>query len=165
MGANDTIYMYILMILCFVRTILSLVYTALKLCIDIDPTLFDECANEYKHQRQMERKLLKEREDNWKQLQQKVERLNINKLSPAKDISTTENLFHSTTDPLLDDEEEEEEEEDTLEADSPVEQEQKDNIHPDMQQFDSQPTQYQFFRRKSIIPVDETVSFIYLYYY
>lgn len=36
--------------------------------------------------------------------------------------------------------------------------EQKDDIHPDMQQFDVPPTQYQTFRRKSIIPVDETVS-------
>lgn len=35
------------------RTILSLVYTALKLCIDIDPALFDECANEYKNQKQL----------------------------------------------------------------------------------------------------------------
>lgn len=59
----------------FFRTILSLVYTALKLCIDIDPALFDECANEYKNQRQLERKYQKEREDNWRHLQQKVERL------------------------------------------------------------------------------------------
>ncbi|KAI7869975.1 hypothetical protein BDF14DRAFT_220170 [Spinellus fusiger] len=32
-----------------------------------------------------------------------------------------------------------------------------DEIHPDMQQFDAPPAQYQQFRRKSIIPVDETV--------
>jgi serine/threonine-protein phosphatase 2A regulatory subunit B' len=37
--------------------------------------------------------------------------------------------------------------------------ENKDDIHPDMQQFDVPPTQYQSFRRKSIIPVDETVRF------
>ncbi|KAI8391068.1 uncharacterized protein BYT42DRAFT_180960 [Radiomyces spectabilis] len=32
-----------------------------------------------------------------------------------------------------------------------------DDIHPDMQQFEITPQQYQQFRRKSIIPVDETV--------
>lgn len=42
-----------------------------------------------------------------------------------------------------------------------VEQEHRDDIHPDMQQFDGQPTQYQVFRRKSIIPVDETVSYFF----
>ncbi|KAI8352812.1 phosphatase 2A regulatory B subunit-domain-containing protein [Choanephora cucurbitarum] len=57
------------------KNILSLVYTALKLCVDIDPALFDECANEYKNQRQLERKLQKEREDNWRHLQQKAEKI------------------------------------------------------------------------------------------
>ena len=45
-----------------------------------------------------------------------------------------------------------------LDDQEPIEGEHKDDIHPDMQQFDVQPTQYQTFRRKSIIPVDETVS-------
>ncbi|KAI7907086.1 phosphatase 2A regulatory B subunit-domain-containing protein [Cokeromyces recurvatus] len=57
------------------KTILSLVYTALKLCIDIDSALFDECANEYKNQRQLERIRQKEREANWKLLQHKIERM------------------------------------------------------------------------------------------
>lgn len=35
-------------------------------------------------------------------------------------------------------------------------QEHTDGVRPDMQQFDA-PVQYQQFRRKSIIPVDETV--------
>ncbi|KAI9484636.1 protein phosphatase 2A regulatory B subunit [Zychaea mexicana] len=35
------------------KTILGLVYTALKLCMDINPVLFDECANQYKLQRQL----------------------------------------------------------------------------------------------------------------
>lgn len=33
-----------------------------------------------------------------------------------------------------------------------------DEVHPHMQQFDTNPQQFQQFRRKSIIPVDETVS-------
>lgn len=129
-----------------------MVYTALKLCIDIDPTLFDECANEYKNQRQLERKHQKEREDNWKQLQQKVEKLNM-KETIEQDYPNDIPTAHVFNDDLLEDV-------DILETDSPVEQtttEQKDDIHPVMQQFDTQPTQYQFFRRKSIIPVDETV--------
>ncbi|KAI8367737.1 phosphatase 2A regulatory B subunit-domain-containing protein [Blakeslea trispora] len=63
------------------KNILSLVYTALKLCVDIDPALFDECATEYKNQRQMERKLQKEREDNWRYLQQKAEKMIASKTS------------------------------------------------------------------------------------
>ncbi|ORZ25533.1 protein phosphatase 2A regulatory B subunit [Absidia repens] len=35
------------------KTILGLVYTALKLCMDINPIIFDECANQYKIQRQL----------------------------------------------------------------------------------------------------------------
>lgn len=35
------------------KTILGLVYNALKLCMDISPELFDDCANQYKQQRQM----------------------------------------------------------------------------------------------------------------
>lgn len=131
---------------------MSLVYTALKLCIDIDPTLFDECANEYKNQRQLERKHQKEREDNWKQLQQKVEKLTM-KETAEPECNNEVPAPHVMHDYLLEDV-------DILESDSPVEQtttEQKDDIHPVMQQFDTQPTQYQFFRRKSIIPVDETV--------
>lgn len=129
---------------------MSLVYTALKLCIDIDPTLFDECANEYKNQRQSERKHQKEREDNWKQLQQKVERLTMKE---TVEIEYNDIPTHVLQDDLLEDI-------DILETESPpTEQttEHKDDIHPVMQQFDTQPTQYQFFRRKSIIPVDETV--------
>ncbi|KAG2213489.1 phosphatase 2A regulatory B subunit-domain-containing protein [Mucor mucedo] len=133
------------------KTILSLVYTALKLCIDIDPTLFDECANEYKNQRQSERKHQKEREDNWKYLQQKVERLTMKE---TVEIEHNDIPTHVLQDDLLEDV-------DILETESPPSEqtttEQKDDIHPVMQQFDTQPTQYQFFRRKSIIPVDETV--------
>ncbi|KAI8332452.1 protein phosphatase 2A regulatory B subunit [Chlamydoabsidia padenii] len=54
------------------KTILSLVYTALKLCMDINPPVFDECANQYKIQRQLERRRQKEREENWKLLKEKT---------------------------------------------------------------------------------------------
>ncbi|CAO3645552.1 unnamed protein product [Mucor hiemalis] len=149
------------------KTILSLVYTALKLCIDIDPTLFDECANEYKNQRQLERKHQKEREENWKQLHQKVERLHISKnaIDTVKDSNEAEYEEYDTSSGLLSSSPTGDMFTDDLEdvdilnsqGGAITEQEHNDDIHPDMQQFDGQPTQYQFFRRKSIIPVDETV--------
>lgn len=149
------------------KTILSLVYTALKLCIDIDPRLFDECANEYKNQRQLERKHQKQREENWRQLQLKVERLHISKnaIDTAKDSNKAEYEEYDTSSGLLSSSPtgdmftDELEDVDILNAEGGpiVEQEHSDDIHPDMQQFDGQPTQYQVFRRKSIIPVDETV--------
>ncbi|KAI8637007.1 phosphatase 2A regulatory B subunit-domain-containing protein [Parasitella parasitica] len=83
------------------KTILSLVYTALKLCIDIDAALFDECANEYKNQRQLERKIQKEREDNWRRLQQKVEGLSVSQEAaevPYKMDSGYEEEYNTNSD-------------------------------------------------------------------
>ncbi|KAK4520029.1 uncharacterized protein ATC70_008157 [Mucor velutinosus] len=157
------------------KTILSLVYTALKLCIDIDPALFDECANEYKNQRQLERKHQKEREDNWRHLQQKVERMssasqhNTSEVpcrmeagEEEKEEYNTNSDYHRADSPSDDcfAELEELDISDGLDgsaADYQQTGEHKDDIHPDMQQFDVPPAQYQSFRRKSIIPVDETV--------
>lgn len=45
-----SLYMHIL-IIC--RTILGLVYNALKLCMEMNPELFDECVSRYRQQRQM----------------------------------------------------------------------------------------------------------------
>ncbi|CDS02840.1 Putative Serine/threonine-protein phosphatase2A regulatory subunit delta isoform [Lichtheimia ramosa] len=144
------------------KTILNLVYTALKLCMDINPVLFDECANQYKVQRQLERKRQKESEENWKMLQRKVMVLASTTPSDEAQPSDAQNEFTFPAPPgmqgsameveediLLDDEPE------TMEPDHSAEH--TDAIHPDMQQFDTAPVQYQQFRRKSIIPVDETV--------
>ncbi|EPB88248.1 hypothetical protein HMPREF1544_04956 [Mucor circinelloides 1006PhL] len=173
------------------KTILSLVYTALKLCIDIDPALFDECANEYKNQRQLERKHQKEREDNWRHLQQKVERMSASQHNASEvpyqmgDACGEEEEYNTNSDFIRSDspsgmqarylqlkknancssldecfaELEELDISDGPDGIVPEQQtgEHKDDIHPDMQQFDVPPTQYQSFRRKSIIPVDETV--------
>ncbi|KAI7879031.1 protein phosphatase 2A regulatory B subunit [Lichtheimia hyalospora FSU 10163] len=144
------------------KTILNLVYTALKLCMDINPVLFDECANQYKIQRQLERKRQKESEENWKTLQRKVKVLASTAPCDEVQPSDPQNEFAFPAPPglpgsameveediLLDDEPE------TMEPDHSAEH--TDAIHPDMQQFDTAPVQYQQFRRKSIIPVDETV--------
>ncbi|KAI8969315.1 phosphatase 2A regulatory B subunit-domain-containing protein [Mycotypha africana] len=149
------------------KTILSLVYTALKLCIDIDPTLFDECANQYKDQRQLERRLQKEREDNWKYLRQKVKNKEATEATeaiqllsqPCTDMKTVTMpiLAGGPTDSIdINSELEELDISDTPIVDQGVT-EQQDDIKPDMQQFEDTPAQYHLFRRKSIIPVDETV--------
>ncbi|KAI8987055.1 phosphatase 2A regulatory B subunit-domain-containing protein [Pilobolus umbonatus] len=120
------------------RTILSLVYNALKLCMEINPQLFDSCANQYKHQRQIERKRQREREENWKILQRKVSG------TSAITIATTieddfynfsfpnapyENEGDDASDMLSDDEEEDEQ--DTADVRQSHE-EHRDVIHPDM---------------------------------
>ncbi|KAG0740269.1 hypothetical protein G6F57_006548 [Rhizopus arrhizus] len=139
------------------KTILSLVYTALKLCIDIDPALFDECANEYKNQKQMERKAQKEREDNWKLLRQKVEKLSIKnhetaymqqEQEPKNELFPTFMNSNNIEDINIMD--------GNGSAVNHIQKEEGD-LHSELQQFDAPPTQYQSFRRKSIIPVDETV--------
>lgn len=171
-------------------------YTALKLCIDIDPALFDECANEYKNQRQLERKHQKEREDNWRHLQQKVERMSASQHNASEvpyqmgDVCGEEEEYNTNSDFIRSDSPSgmqarylqlkkyadcssldecfvELEELDISDGPDGIVLEQqtgehKDDIHPDMQQFDVPPTQYQSFRRKSIIPVDETVSSFFL---
>ncbi|CAO3684207.1 unnamed protein product [Rhizopus stolonifer] len=139
------------------KTILSLVYSALKLCIDIDSSLFDECANEYKNQTQLEHKVQQQREDNWKFLQQKVEKMSI-KDDQKEDLMPENEFYQSFTNPSP------VELEHLVIADNmyspmtmsqtPVEEK---DLHSELQQFDAPPTQYQSFRRKSIIPVDETV--------
>ncbi|KAG2235612.1 hypothetical protein INT48_002386 [Thamnidium elegans] len=101
------------------KTILGLVYNALKLCMDISPELFDECANQYKQQRQIAVTITK----------------------------STENQFYNFSFPPKPNDED---------FDEQKHEEHHDVIRPDMQQFESGP-QFQQFRRKSIIPVDETV--------
>ncbi|KAI9480306.1 MAG: phosphatase 2A regulatory B subunit-domain-containing protein [Benjaminiella poitrasii] len=154
------------------KSILSLVYNALKLCMEINPQLYNECANQYKHQRQIERKRQREREENWKILQRKVSG------TSAITITTStghDEYYNYSFPPKADrneinteskDENEREQPEDfdimtDEEAETELVQEhheeQHDNVHPQMQQFDSTNQQFQQFRRKSIIPVDETV--------
>jgi serine/threonine-protein phosphatase 2A regulatory subunit B' len=52
------------------RTIHGLVYNALKMFMDMNPKLFDECTHKYKAERQKEKKKSKEREEMWQKLEQ-----------------------------------------------------------------------------------------------
>ncbi|KAI7902115.1 phosphatase 2A regulatory B subunit-domain-containing protein [Cokeromyces recurvatus] len=149
------------------KSILSLVYNALKLFMDINPQLYDECANQYKHQRQIERKRQREREENWKILQRKVSGTSSITITTSADDN---DFYDYTFPPKIAKQEVESNKESQREKDFDIltdeetdtelehHEEKYDNIHPHMQEFDSNIQQFQQFRRKSIIPVDETVS-------
>ncbi|XP_004349264.2 protein phosphatase 2A regulatory subunit B' delta isoform [Capsaspora owczarzaki ATCC 30864] len=51
------------------RTIHGLVYNALKLFMDMNPRLFDECTHQYKSERQREKEKLAEREQMWQRIE------------------------------------------------------------------------------------------------
>eukprot|EP00127_Corallochytrium_limacisporum_P002364 Clim_evm5s119 gene=Clim_evmTU5s119 len=51
------------------RTIHGLIYNALKLFMDMNPKLFEECTQNYKTERQREKKQFKEREELWHKIE------------------------------------------------------------------------------------------------
>ncbi|KAI9104097.1 phosphatase 2A regulatory B subunit-domain-containing protein [Phlyctochytrium arcticum] len=138
------------------RTIHGLVYNALKLFMEISPKLFDECTNKYKQNRQMERKKLKDREETWTKLEQLAAQ-NAGKLPGGGNVTLRVGGGASvpvanvlipaattfTSDPM----------EETPVKAEPVE---DDALNKELQQFEERPTP-QRFRRKSVLPVDETV--------
>ncbi|CAO3591151.1 unnamed protein product [Absidia cylindrospora] len=145
------------------KTILGLVYTALKLCMDINPVIFDECANQYKAQRQLERKRQKDREDNWRLLKEKTKAAPILRSSSPSSLGYSfppKSDHYSYTMDMDDDDDDDDDEQDETgpnQSEGVEHTEQHDDIHPDMQQFEPDPQQFQQFRRKSIIPLDEMV--------
>ncbi|TIA92169.1 hypothetical protein E3P99_00763 [Wallemia hederae] len=54
------------------RTIHNMVYNALKLFMDMNPPLFDECTSNYKPQRQFEKDKTVERQQAWENVRQKA---------------------------------------------------------------------------------------------
>ncbi|CEI94259.1 hypothetical protein RMCBS344292_08473 [Rhizopus microsporus] len=128
--------------------------------MEMNPQLFDECVSRYRQQRQMERKRQREREENWKTLQRKVSGTNVVTITSGE-TTVSEEFYDYSFPPRQDDDDDiEEEGEETMSddiADGENNEEHHDVLHPDMQQFDVQQQQFQQFRRKSIIPVDETV--------
>ncbi|CAO3689982.1 unnamed protein product [Rhizopus stolonifer] len=147
------------------KTILSLVYNALRQCMEMNPNLFEHCVCQYKQHKQLERKRQREREENWKILQRKVSGTGAITIATEAEITIGSNdIFSDFSFPTsqgFEGELEEEDDEDMSDELVDVDQreEQYDVLHPDMQPFDAGPQQPQFqqFRRKSIIPVDETV--------
>ncbi|KAI9209749.1 phosphatase 2A regulatory B subunit-domain-containing protein [Polychytrium aggregatum] len=136
------------------RTIHGLVYNALKLFMEISPKLFDECTNKYKQNRQLERKKQKDREDAWIKIEN-MATANAAKLPSELATRSINNLLHHHQ-PIL-----------PLASESPSQgpdvisggaedENGEDDLTKEMAQFDERPTP-QRFRRKSVLPVDETV--------
>ncbi|KAF9578349.1 Serine/threonine-protein phosphatase 2A 56 kDa regulatory subunit gamma isoform, partial [Lunasporangiospora selenospora] len=138
------------------RTIHGLVFNALKLFMEATPKLFDECTNHYRQARQNDRKRLQEREEVWQRLEKQASENYINLSAqgtvsvppPAPPEPAPVPLAESFEQGEFIDEPEEEE----LETGSQTD----DMYSGDLQTFDAAPVFHQF-RRKSIIPVDETV--------
>merc|ERR1712227_96997 len=54
------------------KTIHGLIYNALKLFMEMDQTLFDECTTQYKAERQKEKQMMLAREEAWKKIHAKA---------------------------------------------------------------------------------------------
>ncbi|KAI8927674.1 phosphatase 2A regulatory B subunit-domain-containing protein [Entophlyctis helioformis] len=138
------------------RTIHGLVYNALKLFMEMSPKLFDECTNKYKQNRQFERKKQKEREDAWA----KIEASATSNASKSHILPLTRPTLQPTanvaspfsaapggaSDPT----------DMAVDETGKVEPVDDDVLTKELQQFEERP-QPQRFRRKSVLPVDETV--------
>lgn len=133
------------------RTIHGLVYNALKIFMDMDPALFDQCVSKFKLSRKVEAKQQERREQFWKAVEQRAktnsERLILNGSFPAAN--------NGELDP------------DAMEIDYPNEdtggmameddREHLDVLEADLHQSSDPKPIFQMFRRKSVLPIDEQV--------
>ncbi|KAG0296540.1 Serine/threonine-protein phosphatase 2A 56 kDa regulatory subunit gamma isoform, partial [Dissophora globulifera] len=138
------------------RTIHGLVFNALKLFMDATPKLFDECTNHYRQARQNDRKRLQDREEVWQRLEQQASENYANLSAHGAASVPQPHIAEAAPVPYEAFERSEimeEPEDDSLEDDGNVDQ---DLYSGDLQTFENGPV-FPQFRRKSIIPVDETV--------
>ncbi|KAF9993219.1 Serine/threonine-protein phosphatase 2A 56 kDa regulatory subunit delta isoform [Entomortierella chlamydospora] len=136
------------------RTIHGLVFNALKLFMDATPKLFDECTNHYRQARQNDRKRLQEREEIWQRLEQQAAD-NYANLSAQGAVSAPPPL---PVEPISVPLESFDQGEITCEPDEDENADTDGDLYNgDLQTFESSGPVFHQFRRKSIIPVDETV--------
>lgn len=133
------------------RTIHSLVYNALKIFMDMDPALFDQCVTKFKLNRKLEAKQQERREQFWKAVEQR-----------AKSNSERIQLQCHFSAPTGGDSDLDAMEIDDLNEDSGGLALEEDREHLDVLGADLHPPtdakqQFQSFRRKSVLPVDEQV--------
>ncbi|KAG0052846.1 hypothetical protein BGZ83_002054 [Gryganskiella cystojenkinii] len=138
------------------RTIHGLVFNALKLFMDATPKLFDECTNHYRQARQNDRKRHQDREEIWQRLEQQAAENYANLSAQGAVSAPPPHPVEPVSVPLESYDEDEiiDEPEEDLENGGGADQ---DLYSGDLQTFDNGPAFHQQFRRKSIIPVDETV--------
>ncbi|KAH7034028.1 phosphatase 2A regulatory B subunit-domain-containing protein [Linnemannia elongata] len=137
------------------RTIHGLVFNALKLFMDATPKLFDECTNHYRQARQNDRKRLQDREEIWQRLEQQAIQNYANLSAQGAVSAPMPHHAEPISVPLEsfdDGEVMDEPEEEILENGAD-----QDHYGGDLQTFENNTPVFHQFRRKSIIPVDETV--------
>ncbi|KAJ3370865.1 Serine/threonine-protein phosphatase 2A 56 kDa regulatory subunit gamma isoform [Kappamyces sp. JEL0680] len=142
------------------RTIHGLVYNALKLFMEMSPKLFDECTNQYKLSRQVERKKQKDREDAWQKIEAMAS-MNASKSnqdsSIARAITTKQ---RSITMPVevsaAMDIDQDDVDDDVDMPNSPGATEEHDSLTKELAHFEEKPAPSRF-RRKSVLPVDADV--------
>ncbi|CAG8460088.1 3770_t:CDS:10 [Ambispora gerdemannii] len=149
------------------RTIHGLVYNALKLFMEINPALFDECAAQYKQNRQLEKKRMKEREETWHKLEKTAAHNTkglplpypiagptiTTTLGVEVSVSSYTNLYATEDDDAGNLSSGDED----LEGEERADEENPEDEHGELRMFDGRPDGVNLFRRKSIIPVDESV--------
>lgn len=130
------------------RTIHGLVYNALKLFMELNAKLFDECTNKYKQTRQLERKKQKDREEAWIKLEERAQQNAARTpISPQLQVVTKDPKPVKT----------EPSEMSPVAATSPDAPSEGADAAKDMQfEGGDRPTPPRF-RRKSVLPVDEQV--------
>ncbi|KAF9084256.1 hypothetical protein BGX29_002651 [Mortierella sp. GBA35] len=142
------------------RTIHGLVYNALKLFMDVTPQLFDECTNHYRQARQNDRKRLQDREERWQRLEQQAAD-NYSNLAAQGDVAAPPPPMPFTpvdsVPPPLAAFGEGETFDMAVDKDGNLDGVDQDMYSGDLQTFENNGPVFHQFRRKSIIPVDETV--------
>ncbi|CAI2162303.1 8558_t:CDS:10 [Funneliformis geosporum] len=137
------------------------IYNALKLFMEINPALFDECTAQYKQSRQLEKKKMREREETWHRLERTAAHnsqglplpyaIGGPLISSRTDVSTIQNFN------TFDNDENQSSGDDESGEDERQEVDRQEDEHGELQAFDGRPDGFNLFRRKSIIPVDESV--------
>ncbi|KAF9210221.1 hypothetical protein BGZ59_009741 [Podila verticillata] len=140
------------------RTIHGLVFNALKLFMDVTPKLFDECTNHYRQARQNDRKRIQDREELWQKLEQQAAD-NYANLTAQGTVTAPlpSNSIEPTPAPLTTFDQDDQVDmavDETLDGGVGADQ---DLYSGDLQTFENNGPVFHQFRRKSIIPVDETV--------
>lgn len=131
------------------RTIHGLVYNALKIFMDMDPALFDQCVSKFKLSRKLETKQQERREQFWKLVELRAK-------SNSEKINVLNGKFPS---PQYESDADAMEIDDVNESNGiqmEEDREHLDVLSSDMQSMDQKPM-FQTFRRKSTLPLDEQV--------
>jgi len=131
------------------ETIHQLVLNALKLIMNISPDLFEICTSEYKQNKQLEALKQMEREAEWKKIEQ-MAKANAEKMeTEIKEPSMKTLIDNNLQDMEISYKE-------PMEYIENNEEESLDTLAQELQQFHENP-EPPILRRKSVLPVDETV--------